>query len=121
MRRPRRSSCSRSAAKSREWRGQRSARQQAARVGLAVLGDPGIDLGGEADHVRRHIVDQHGAVDAGGVQIVQESARRTDDAKGLIEIRPGVAHDRQRGGLEHLERGDVDVAIGNQHFFDDLS
>ena len=38
-----------------------------------VLGDELVDARGEADDFRRHVVDEHGAVDAGVIQCFRKA------------------------------------------------
>ena len=48
-------------------------RDQPLGIFLHVIGDELVDRRGEADHFGRDIVDQHRAIDADGVQMLQKA------------------------------------------------
>jgi hypothetical protein len=89
-------------------------RDEAARIFFHVTGDPGVDFRSEAHHFRSHVIDKHRAPDLLRVQVVQERARRTAAFENVLVGAAGALHDFKRGGLEHLDRLDVDVAVGDQ-------
>src|SRR5262249_5153325 len=64
-------------------------------------------------HLRSDVVDQHGTVDAAGVEEFQERLGRAAELDNLVEVRALLLHQLQRVRLEHLHRLDVDVAIGD--------
>jgi len=79
-----------------------------------VVGDKLIYSGGEPDDFRRDIVDEHRAIDASFIQVIQEGMGRTAELRDLIEVGPLSLHQFKRVRLEHLKRLDVNVAISDQ-------
>jgi hypothetical protein len=94
---------------------QRPARDQPPPIFLHVIGDELVHAGRESDHLRRHVVDEHRAIDPRLVQVMKEGARRPAELLDLRELRPLGLHQAQRLRLEHLQRLNVDVAVGDQN------
>src|SRR5262249_31885624 len=64
-------------------------------------------------HVRRHVVDQHGAINTTPVHELEESFGRAAEFHYLIEVGALLLHQFQRVRLEHFHRLDVNVAVGD--------
>ena len=63
-----------------------AARNQPLRIFLHVVRDPLVDLGREADHFGRDIVDEHRAIDADLVQVLEKRLRRLAEPLDLVEV-----------------------------------
>src|SRR3984893_8065141 len=95
---------------------QAAAEQQSLGIRLYIVGN---ELGhpvGEANHFGCNVVDQGCTVDAAGVEVLQECLGRATEFRNLIEVGPLPFHQFQRLGLEHLDRLDVDVAVGDHQW-----
>jgi hypothetical protein len=73
-----------------------------------------VDTGSETNHLRRHVIDEYGTIDARFIQILEERPRGPAEFGNLLEVRPLSFHELERVWLEHLERLNVDVAVGDQ-------
>src|ERR1700733_12493710 len=80
---------------------------------LPVVGNELIHSIGEPDHFRSHVVDEHGAINAAGIEKLEESFGRAAELDNLIEVGLLFLHQLQRLGLEHFHGLDVDVAVGD--------
>src|SRR5256884_9479621 len=69
---------------------------------------------GKTNHLRRNVIDEHRAIDARIVQMFQKGFRRPAEFSDLLKVRSVLLHELQRVGLEHFDRLDVDVAVGDQ-------
>src|SRR5262249_55749995 len=67
----------------------------------------------EPNHLRRHVVDQHGAINTTGVHELEESSGRATELDDLLEVGALLLHQFQRVRLEHFHRLDVNVAVGD--------
>src|SRR5258707_11791162 len=85
--------------------------EQPLRILLYIVSDELIHAVREADDFWSHIVNEHGAVDAAGVQVVQKLLRRTAEFHNLLEVLAPLLHQLQRMGFEHLHWLDMNVAI----------
>jgi hypothetical protein len=94
-----------------------STRDQTHGICFGVVGHPLVDCRTETDYFRRHVIDQDGPVHSGSVQILKKSFGRMTEFGDLIEIRPFSFYKLQGRRLEHLQRLDVDVAVGDQLIF----
>ena len=79
-----------------------------------IIGDELIHARGEADHFRRDVVDEHSAIDTGGIQVPEKCFGRAAVFGDFIEVLAPGPHQRERFGLEHFDRLDMDVAVGDQ-------
>jgi hypothetical protein len=96
---------------------QGTAGQQAFRIGLAVVGYPGVNFGGKADHIGSDIINENGPADSGAIQVPQKFLGRAAAGGHLIECRPLRLHELQRCRLEHLQGLDMNMAISNHGQF----
>jgi hypothetical protein len=87
---------------------------QAARIFFAVCGDERVDFIGEADDLRRHVVDEHGAVHPGSVEVLEKRRGAAGELGDLLEVGALLLHQLQRRGLEQLKGLNVDVTVGDQ-------
>src|SRR5277367_5520697 len=78
-----------------------------------VVGDELIYAVCESDYVWRHIVDECRTVDSAGVEIAEERFRRAAVFGDLLKVRPLLLHQLERLWLKHLQRRDMNVAVGN--------
>jgi hypothetical protein len=92
-----------------------AAGNQAFRVSLHVLGNELIHFFSKSYYVGRDIIYQHCPVNAGCVQIFQESIRRTTEFGDLLKVRPMFLHQFQRLRSEHVQRLDMNVAVGDHY------
>ena len=92
---------------------QAAAGDQPLRIFLGVVGDELIDTTREADDFGRDVVDEHRAIDAGFVEVLKKGLRRAAEFDDLIVIRALLLHQFKCFGLEHLDRLDMDVAVGD--------
>ena len=79
-----------------------------------VIRDELIHSGGKTDHLWSDVVDEHGAIHACRVQMLEKSFRRTTELGDLLEVRPFLLDQLQRRCVEHFERLNVDVAVSDQ-------
>src|SRR5581483_7676861 len=93
---------------------QAAAGKQPLRVFFGVLGDELVHARGESNHFRRHVINQHRAVDTGFIKMLEKGAWGTAELGDLLEVRPLVLHQLQRVRFEHLHGLDVNVAVGYQ-------
>jgi hypothetical protein len=93
---------------------QPTAGDQASGIVFSVVGDELIHAGGEADHFRGDIVDQHCPVDSGGVHVPEKGFGRIAELRDLVEVCPVLFQQLQSGVMKHAERLDMDVTIGDQ-------
>src|SRR5438067_3888494 len=93
---------------------QATARNQPRRILFDVLGYELIHTGGEPNHFRRYVVDQHGAIHAGIVEMLEKGTWRAAELGDLLEVSSLVLHQFQRMRLEHLHGLDVNVAVSDQ-------
>ena len=82
---------------------------------FAVVHHPLVHLGGEAHHFRRNIIDQHRALHAHRIQVLQERLRGAAVFNDVIKSTAGLFHYLHRAGFEHVIRLDVNVAVGDEH------
>lgn len=68
----------------------------------------------ESNHFRSNVVDKNSAVNASGVERIQEGLGRAAVFLNLREVRPLTSHQFQGRWFEHAHRGNVDVAVGDQ-------
>ena len=80
---------------------------------FGVIGDELVDAVGESDDFRSNVVDEHGTVDAGGVHVFEEGFGITAKLGDFVVVGALLLHEFKRMRLEHFERLDVDVAVGN--------
>src|SRR5580698_5601791 len=92
---------------------QTSAGEQAFGIVLRVIGDELIDGGGEADHLRRNIIDEHGAVDSAAVEVLQKRLRGAAIVGDLIEVVPLCRDQCERLRLEEFYGLDMDMTVGD--------
>ncbi len=78
-----------------------------------IVRHPLIDSGAESNYFRCNVVDQDRPIDASRVQILQEGCRRLAEVSNLIKVGLLLFQQRQRLGLEHLQRLDVNMAVGD--------
>ncbi len=90
---------------------------QALGIVLRIIRNELVDLGGEADHFRRDVVDQCGAVNAATIEISEERLGRAGIFDDLIEVGAFAPHQFERLRLEEMDRPDVDVAVSDQELF----
>src|ERR1700686_4103561 len=95
---------------------QTAAGEQALRILLHIVGDELVHSVGEPDHLRSNIVDEHGTVDAAGVEELEKSLGRSAKLDDLVEVWTLLFHQFQRMGLEHFHGLDVNVAVGNHQW-----
>src|SRR6266480_2479267 len=88
--------------------------EQPSGIFFHVVGDELVHARSESDHLRRDIIDEHSAIDARIVQMFQKGFRRPAEFSDLLKVRSVLLHELQRVGLEHFDRLDVDVAVGDQ-------
>ena len=92
-----------------------AARNQSLRISLNIVGDELVDRRGKADHLGRHVIDQHRAIHANRVEVLQECLRRATILRHQVEILARFLHEGQRLRLEQLHRLDVNMAISDDH------
>ena len=80
---------------------------------LGVIGDELVDAVGESDDFWRDVVDEHGAIDAGGVHVFEEGFGITAKLGDFVVVGALLLHEFERMRLEHFKRLDVDVAVGD--------
>jgi hypothetical protein len=93
---------------------QAAAGKQPLGVCFDVVDDELIHARGEADDLGRDVVDEHRPLHSRMVEVLKESFRGSAELDDLIKVRPVLLHEFQRVRLEHLNRLDVDVAVGDQ-------
>ena len=93
---------------------QASAGKQAFGIFLHVIGDELVHSVGEADHFRGHVVNQHGAIDAARIHVLEKRFWGAAEFGDLVEVGALGFHQRERVGFEHLDGLNVDVAVGDQ-------
>src|SRR5271169_935068 len=92
---------------------QTAAGEQSPGVSLHIIGNELIHTIGETDDLGRDVIDEHGTVNAAGIQILQKSAGRAAAFGNLLKVWSLFLHQLQRLGLEHFHGLNVDVAVGN--------
>src|SRR4051812_12284828 len=92
-----------------------SAGKQTFRIGLAIVRNPRIHFRGETKNLGRNVVDKNCSIEADCIHVRQKFLRIAAELLDFRKFRALLLHKRQRLGLEHLERLDVDVTIGDQH------
>lgn len=96
---------------------QASARDKTARVFFDVIGNVLVHAVGESDDFRSHVVDENSAIDASGIEVVEKGFGGATEFGNLVKVRALPLHEFQSVRLEHFERLDVDVAVGDQGLF----
>src|SRR5690242_15575454 len=90
-----------------------AAGDQTLRIFPYIFGNEVVHLRREADHFRRDVVYEGGAIDADLVQVQKKLLRRAAEFDHLIEIRTLLLHRSKSFRLEHLDGLDVNVAVGD--------
>jgi hypothetical protein len=72
-----------------------------------------LTAGVKADHLRRHVVDQHRPIDPDLIQMLEKRLRRAAVLRNPVEVLARFLHQRQRFRLEQFDRLDVNVAVGD--------
>src|SRR3954467_13711123 len=90
-----------------------AARNQPLGIFLHIVGDKCVDGRSESNQLRRDIIDEHRAIDADLVQMLEKLLRRAAELDHLIEVGALLLHGSQRRRFEHLNRLNVNVAIGD--------
>lgn len=93
-----------------------AAGDQAPGIFLAIVGYPLVHLMAEAHGFRRYIINEHGAVNADGVQILEQGLGRPAVLQDVLIMASGLLHYFKRPSLEHIDGLNVDVAVGDEHF-----
>src|SRR5713101_3651290 len=93
---------------------QPAARNQALSILFNIISDELIHSRSEPNDLRSDVIDEHGAIHAGRVQMLEKCFRRTAELGNLLEVRPLLLDQLQRRRVEHFERLNVDVAVGDQ-------
>ena len=93
---------------------QAATRDQTFRIFLDVIGDPLIDGIAETDDFRRNVVDEHATIDAHNIHVLEKCLGRAAVLGDLFEILPLAPHQLHGVRAEHLDRSDMDVAVGDQ-------
>src|SRR5437879_1753995 len=88
-------------------------RNKSLRILLHVVSDKLIDIRRESDHFWRHVVDKNSPFHADLIQMVKELLRRAAKFNDVIEIRTLLFHGGKSCWLEHLDRLNVNVAVGD--------
>src|SRR5204862_58515 len=91
-----------------------AARDQTFWIGLAVVRYPLVDSAGKSHHLRRNVIDEHRAIKPNGIHICQQGLRIAAELKDIVITSASTLHHLKRGGLEHRNRLDVDVAVGDE-------
>src|SRR5579862_4241869 len=74
---------------------------------------PVIYFGAETDNFRRDVIDQSRALNTHGIEEAKKSARIFGITFNFREILPAFFYQRQRFGLEEMQRLDVNVDIND--------
>src|SRR4051812_9086175 len=90
-----------------------AARNQPLGIFLHIVGDKCVDGRSESNQLRRDIIDEHRAIDADLVQMLEKLLRRAAELDHLIEVGALPLHGSQRRRFEHLNRLNVNVAVGD--------
>src|SRR6266571_4689261 len=80
---------------------------------LHVFRHKAVDLGGESDHFRRHIIYEYGAVQANRIHVFEKSFGGADVFGDARKIRTPPLHQLQRCRHEHFDGLYMDVAVGD--------
>src|ERR1035438_2935090 len=91
-----------------------AARDKPLGIFLCIVGNKLIDLGSKANYVGRKIVDESGAIHAGGVQIFEKGLGGFAVLLDLLKMRPLPPDQLQVGRLDHLHRMNMNVAVSDQ-------
>src|SRR3954453_14983500 len=83
------------------------------RLLLHILSDEVVHRRREANHLGRHVVDEHRTINANLVQVPKKLLRRAAELDHFVEVGPLLFHGRQRRRVEHLDWLDVHVAVGD--------
>ena len=92
---------------------QAAAGNQPLRVRFHIGRDPLVDRRRKPNHFGGNVVDEHRAIDADLVHVVEKCARRFAVVLDLLEALARLLHQRQSLRLEQLHRRDVNVAVGD--------
>ena len=71
---------------------------------------------GEPHGLRRNIINEHRALHADGVQILQQRFGRPAVLQDVVIMAARLLHHLKRPGLEHLNGLYMDVAVSDLHF-----